>query len=169
MTVPLVFLGALSVLGGLVNTPLRLTLEHFLEPAFEAVTLAHAPHGSAAVLLAAISVAAGIVGIGLAAMRYRSRVPAEEAGLWRLAGRGYYVDDLYAQVFARTGKLGAAWLAFRFDTRVVDGTVEGVGGLTRRIGAWLRPIQTGFVRSYAVIMLAGMVALLAWFLSRGAL
>ena len=35
MTVPLVALAGLTVVGGLVNTPLRLTLEHFLEPAFE--------------------------------------------------------------------------------------------------------------------------------------
>jgi len=169
MTLPLIALAGLSVVGGLVNTPFRLGLEHFLEPAFEAVTLAHAPHGTTALALAAVSVGFGLAGIALAAMLYRGRVPSEGAGLWRVVGRGYYVDDVYAQVFARTGKLGAAWLAFRFDTRVVDGAVEGVGGLTRRIGGWLRPLQTGFVRSYGVIMLTGIVALLAWFLSRGAL
>ena len=169
MTLPLLALAGLSVVGGLVNTPFRLALEHFLEPSFEVVALAHPPHGATAVLLAAVSVAAGLGGIALAVMRYRSRVPAEETGVWRLVGRGYYVDDLYAQVFARTGKLGAAWLAFRFDARVVDGAVEGVGGLTRRIGMRLRPLQTGFVRSYGAIMLVGIVAVLAWFLSRGAL
>ena len=35
MTVPLMILAALTVVGGLVNTPFRLGLEHFLEPAFE--------------------------------------------------------------------------------------------------------------------------------------
>ncbi|MDP2623444.1 MAG: NADH-quinone oxidoreductase subunit L, partial [Actinomycetota bacterium] len=78
-------------------------------------------------------------------------------------------DDVYGQVFARAGKLSAAWLAFRFDSRGIDGAVEGVGGLTRRVGSWLRPLQTGFVRSYAAAIVLGSVELLAWFLSRGAL
>jgi NADH-quinone oxidoreductase subunit L len=101
-------------------------------------------------------------------MRYRSRVPAEDGLGWKVLSNGYYVDDMYAGVFARGGKLGAAWLAFRFDARGIDGAVEGVGALTRRVAGWLRPLQTGFVRSYGLAIVAGSVGLLAWFLSRGA-
>ena len=119
-------------------------------------------------ILAAVTVAAALVGIGLGVLRYRSRVSAEDGFGWRLLGKGYYIDDIYAEVFARGGKLGAAWLAFRFDARGIDGAVEGVGALTRRIGGWLRPLQTGFVRSYGLAVVAGAVGLLAWFLSRGA-
>ncbi len=168
MTIPLLALAILSVVGGLVNTPFKLTLEHFLDPVFEGLRLAHAPGGSVAWILAGVSVAAGIIGIGAAIMRYRGPVPAESGLGWRLLGNGYYVDDLYAGVFARGGKLGAAWLAFRFDARGIDGAVEGVGALTRRAGGWLRPLQTGFVRSYGLAIVAGAVGLLAWFLSRGA-
>jgi hypothetical protein len=46
--------------------------------------------------------------------------------------------------------------------------VRAVGGGVRRIGGWLRPIQTGFVRSYAAVTFAGVVGLLLWFVSRGA-
>ena len=169
MTVPLMALAGLSVVGGLVNTPFRTSLEHFLDPAFEAVRLSAAPTGTTALTLAMVSVAAALVGIGLAAARYRDRVPDETGFAWRLIGRGYYVDDVYGQVFARTGKLAAAWLAFRFDARGIDGAVEGVGALTRKTGGWLRPIQTGFVRSAAAAVVVGAVALLAWFLSRGGL
>ena len=168
MTVPLLALAGLSVVGGLVNTPFRLSLEHFLDPVFEAAELAHAPEGSLALVLAAVSVAAGLIGIGLGIMRYRSRVPAEDVRFWKLAANQYYIDDLYGEVFARGGKLGAAWLAFRFDAGGIDGAVEGVGALTRRVGGWLRPLQTGFVRSYGLAVVAGAVGLLAWFLSRGA-
>ncbi len=169
MTMPLLVLAGLSVVGGLVNTPFKTTLEHFLDPVFEAVSLAPAPEGSLAWILAGVSVAAAVVGIGAAILRYRSRVPAEDNFGWRVLGNGYYVDDLYAGVFARGGKLGAAWLAFRFDARGIDGAVEGVGALTRRAGGWLRPLQTGFVRSYGLAIVAGAVGLLVWFLSRGAL
>jgi len=168
MTVPLLTLAGLSVVGGLVNTPFRTALEHFLDPAFELVGLAHPPEGSLAFALAGASMLAALVGIALAAVRYRT-YRTEEGRTWRIMGRGYYVDDVYAQVFARTGKLGAAWMAFRFDARVIDGAVEGTGGLVRRIGGWLRPLQTGFVRSYGLAIVVGSVAMLAWFLSRGAL
>jgi NADH-quinone oxidoreductase subunit L len=167
MTVPLMALAGLSIVGGLVNTPFRTSLEHFLAPAFAAIHLSHPPEGATAWILAGISVVAALVGIGMAALRYRDRIPAEQGAGWRLLGRGYYVDDVYGQVFARSGKLGAAWLAFRFDSRGIDGAVEGVGGLTRRVASWLRPLQSGFVRSYGVAILLGGVALLAWFLSRG--
>jgi NADH-quinone oxidoreductase subunit L len=169
MTVPLMALAGLSLVGGLINTPFRMSLEHFLAPAFTGIHLSHPPDGSTAWVLAGVSVVAALIGIGMAVLRYRDRIPAEQGAGWRLLGRGYYVDDVYGQVFARSGKLGAAWLAFRFDSRGIDGAVEGVGGLTRRAGSWLRPLQTGFVRSYAMAMVLGGVALLAWFLSRGAL
>jgi NADH-quinone oxidoreductase subunit L len=169
MTVPLMLLAGLSVVGGLVNTPFRTSLEHFLDPVFEAVHVAHAPEGSVALILALVSVAAGVIGIGLAIMRYRSRVPAEDSGAWTLLRNQYYVDDMYAGVFARGGKLAAAWLAFRFDARGIDGIVEGTGSFTRRVAGWMRPLQTGFVRSYSLAIVAGAVGLLAWFLSRGGL
>jgi len=168
MTWPLVALAGLSIVGGFVNTPFRLGLEHFLDPVLEGLHVAHAPEGSVALTLAGVSIVAALVGIGLGWLRYRSRVPSEAGFGWRVLGSGYYVDDLYAEVFARGGKLGAAWLAFRFDARGVDGAVEGVGALTRRVGGWLRPLQTGFVRNYGLAVLAGAVGLLAWFLSRGA-
>jgi NADH-quinone oxidoreductase subunit L len=166
MTLPLLALAGLAAIGGLINTPWRTGLEHFLDPAFAAVRLTHPPEGLTPWLLAGVAIAVAAAGIGLAAVRYR-RERAEDGAAWRLLGRGFYVDDLYAQVFARTGKLGAAWLAFRFDVKVVDGAVEGLGALTRRVGAALRPLQTGFVRSYSIGVVLGSVLLLAWFLWRG--
>ena len=168
MTLPLVALAGLSVVGGLVNTPFRTTLEHFLDPVFEAVHLSHPPEGTLALTLAAASVAAALAGIALAAVRYRT-YRTEEGRTWRILSRGYYIDDVYGSVFARTGKLASAWLAFRFDARIIDGAVEGTGGLVRRIGGWLRPLQTGFVRSYGLAIIAGAVGLMVWFLSRGGL
>jgi NADH-quinone oxidoreductase subunit L len=135
---------------------------------FEAVHLAHPPEGSLLWVLAAVSVAAGLVGIVLAILRYRSKVPAEDSGPWKVMANQYYVDDMYAEVFARGGKLGAAWLAFRMDAKGIDGIVEGTGSFTRKVAGWLRPLQTGFVRSYGLAIVAGSVGLLAWFLSRGA-
>jgi NADH-quinone oxidoreductase subunit L len=53
------------------------------------------------------------------------------------------------------------------DQKGIDGLVNGVGVLVRTVGERLRPLQTGFVRQYGLGIVAGAVALLAWFLSRG--
>ena len=169
MTTPLMALAGLSLVAGLVNTPFRSGLEHFLEPAFEGLTQAHIPDGSTPWVLVGLSIAAAVLGIALAVARYRREAPSDEAPTNRMLERGYYVDDVYASIFARFGKLGAAWTAFVFDARGIDGVVNGVGVATRRVAGWLRPLQTGFVRSYVLAVMVGMVALVAWFLSRGAL
>jgi NADH-quinone oxidoreductase subunit L len=167
MVAPLAALGALAAAGGLVNTPWKLTLEHFLEPAFEAVNLTHPPGGWTPWVLAIVSVAAGLVGIGLATLRYRSRVPAEDAGAWKLLNRGYYVDDAYAAALVGGGGAAARWAAEGFDSRGIDGAVNGIARVTGWVAERMRPLQSGFVRSYGVAVLAGAVGLLAWFLARG--
>ncbi len=171
MTSPLVVLAGLSLVGGLVNTPWRLTLEHFLEPAFELVELGHAPAAATAWVLAIVSVAAALAGILLATRRYRGleTVPEEASTPWRVLRGGYYLDDIYGNTVVLPGKLASAWLAFVADQRVIDGAVNGVGLLVRRIGAALRPVQSGFVRNYAVVVLAGTVGVLAWMLLRSGL
>jgi NADH-quinone oxidoreductase subunit L len=47
------------------------------------------------------------------------------------------------------------------DRQVVDGTVTGVAAGTAGSGELLRRLQTGFVRSYALQMVVGIVALVA--------
>ncbi|HSK06080.1 MAG TPA: NADH-quinone oxidoreductase subunit L, partial [Acidimicrobiia bacterium] len=79
MTVPLLVLAALSVLGGLVNTPFRLALEHFLEPSFELVHLQHAPDDWMLLgILAGLSTLAALGGAAAGYLAY-NRPPAR----WR--------------------------------------------------------------------------------------
>jgi len=167
MVTPLAVLAVLSVVGGLINTPWNLTLENFLEPAFHGIReLAGISDGTAWVL-AFISIGAGIIGIAAATFRYRNRAHAEDTGAWKLLNRGYYVDDAYAAVFVGGGGAVATWAAETVDARGIDGAVNGIARITGKVSGWMRPLQTGFVRSYAVAILFGTVGLLAWFLSRG--
>ena len=57
----------------------------------------------------------------------------------------------------------------RFDRKVIDGIVNGVGTGVRIGASYLRRLQTGFVRSYALFVGVGAALLLALFLSRAAL
>jgi NADH-quinone oxidoreductase subunit L len=49
------------------------------------------------------------------------------------------------------------FLARDVDVKVVDGTVNGVGRLTRWTAGELRKSQTGYVRIYAISLFMGVV------------
>ena len=175
MTVPLLILGVLTVLIGFVNTPFRLSFEHFLAPAFEGVGLLHAPEdGFLLTALALVSTAAGVVGIAIAYLVYHH---ASEDTRERLLGRvrrplmtwehGYWVDEVYGRLIVKPGLALANWSAGFVDQRVIDGLVNGIGGAVRRAGGRLRPLQSGFVRSYGALLALGAVALVAWIAARG--
>ena len=175
MTVPLMVLAGLTVVGGLVNTPFRLGLEHFLEPAFEGVSLAHAPEGALLWILAGVSVLAGVVGISIAAALYlgpedrRERLLDRIRRPWFAMENAYWVDQMYGRTIVLPGKKASNWAAFSFDAKLVDGIVNGVGVLVKRISAGLRPLQTGLVRNYALVLAAGVVGLVIWFVTSGGL
>lgn len=54
----------------------------------------------------------------------------------------------------------AKFLGQGFDLGVIDAIVNGVGWVTQRISLLIRPIQTGYVRTYAVAVLLGVVVVL---------
>jgi NADH-quinone oxidoreductase subunit L len=175
MTVPLVLLAILSVIGGLINTPLRTGLEHFLEPSFEGISLAHPPEGWVMfAILAALSTGAGLAGILAAYLAYNRPADLwrrfEEAfgPVWSMWRSGYRVDDIYGATLVKPGRRLAEETAFGFDLPVIDGAVNGAGRLVRTVANRARGIQPGFVRSYGVVFTAGVLAVLFWLIWRGA-
>jgi NADH-quinone oxidoreductase subunit L len=174
MTVPLVVLAGLSVVGGLINTPFRTALEHFLEPSFEGVSLAHPPEGwGMFALLAVLSVGAGLAGALAAFLTYNrpaelwQRFQASIGRVWRLWETGYRVDDLYGQTIVKPGRKLAEQAAFRFDLQVIDGLVNGAGRLVQIVAGRARGLQNGWVRSYSLLFGVGVVGLVAWMVWRG--
>ena len=174
MTVPLMVLAGLSIVGGLVNTPLRLGFEHFLEPSFEGVQMSHPPEGwGMFALLAALSVGAGLAGVAAAVLTYNRpaelwrRFEVSFGKLWEAWQNAYWVDDLYGQTLVQPGRKVAEAAAFRFDLPIVDGLVNGAGRAVREVAGRARGLQSGLVRSYSLIFGAGAVAVIAWMLARG--
>ena len=169
MTIPLIILAGLSVVGGLLNTPFALALEHFLEPSFEYVTLQNPPEGLAMfAVLAGLSVMAGLIGGGLGYVAYnrpKERWLDFEDGfepLWGTWEQAYWVDDLYGAAIVAPGKKAAEVAAFGIDLPIIDGAVNGVGAAVRRIGELARPLQTGYVRNYGVLFLGGTLVVVIW-------
>jgi NADH-quinone oxidoreductase subunit L len=174
MGVPLIILAVLSVVGGLINTPFRTTFEHYLEPVFEGIELQYPPEGIGLfVVLAGLSVFAALVGGGAAYLTYRrpagswQRFEEGLQPLWGTWEDAYRVDDLYGKTLVAPGRKLAEISAFGVDLPLIDGAVNGVAGLFLGIGQRLRPLQTGQVRSYAALLLAGAVVVVGWLLAGG--
>ncbi len=170
MTGPLVVLGILSALGGLLNLPPFLgggaALERWIEPVTApsaAFFRLQMPHGNTELFLIGAAVLVGIVGLlaGWRATLQRPIPVAAEApadtGFWRVVYRKYYIDEIYDAVIVRP----LVWLSRvvlwkGVDQGVVDGAaVNGTARLSRGLG-WLGSrLQTGQVGIYVVLFLVG--------------
>ena len=78
----------------------------------------------------------------------------------RAARRDLFQDDVNEAVLMRPGQHLTRSLVF-VDNKGVDGAVGGFAALIGGTSARLRRWQNGFVRSYALSMLAGVVVVLA--------
>jgi len=76
------------------------------------------------------------------------------------ARQDLYGDAFNEQVFMRTGQLVTKGLV-EIDDEAVDGATNGLAALVGRISNGFRQLETGFVRSYALSMLAGAALLVA--------
>jgi NADH-quinone oxidoreductase subunit L len=52
------------------------------------------------------------------------------------------------------------------DVNVIDRIVNGAGQITAAAGRGLRLVQTGVVRSYVLVFLAGVVLIVGWLLAK---
>ncbi len=157
MTAPLVILAVLAAIGGVSNTPFRLGLEHFLETSLHGVSQQQAPEAPVVGILALVALSVTIAGILGAWLRYRRSLPEDEGGYWAAAVDGYGIDDWYGRFVVAPGKAAATWTATVLDQRVIDGMVNGVGRGVRSLGESMSDAQTGWVRWYGLVMLAGTV------------
>jgi NADH-quinone oxidoreductase subunit L len=163
-TIPIVILAAGAVVGGYIP------VASFLTPVFgRAVEV-----GTAAFIgLAALSVLVALVGFAFAYLLHARR--PELAVAWRtrlgpihtLVEHKYYVDELYDRLFVRPGLALARFLNDVVEPRVIDGAVNAVAAAVMVEAQDVRGIQTGRVRSYALVTLGGAVGALvivAWYL-----
>jgi NADH-quinone oxidoreductase subunit L len=116
--------------------------------------------------------------------------PAETAeqfaGVHRFLWHKWYFDELYSALIVRPGLVVAGWARWfdmtvidgiinflgrftvlfskwdgRFDLGIVDGLVNLTGHVIFAVGAWLRNVQTGFIRSYVLFMALAAVGIFA--------
>lgn len=160
MTVPMIILAIGSAFLGLILGPTN-AIQDWLQPVV-------GPPGQgepviAASLLVWVTLLFVAVGLGLAWFQYwREEVPAVApvgSPLTHAARRDLYQDDVNEALLMRPGLHLTRSLVF-FDNKGVDGAVSGLAALIGGTSARVRRVQNGFVRSYALTMLAGVVVIL---------
>jgi NADH-quinone oxidoreductase subunit L len=113
------------------------------------------------VVIMVISLALAVVGWWYAYRFYvrEPQLPQQWAARWQeyytLLVNKYYVDEAYLRgiVWPMHRFALALWQAF--DVRVIDRIVNGVAGFVRLDGEFLRHLQTGYVRTYALWIVIG--------------
>jgi NADH-quinone oxidoreductase subunit L len=173
-----------------------------LSPAHTGFNLAHAVEGKLGSEIATewvfiiISLVVAGIGIGLGFLFYvkDTRLPdiwaARLGPLYRASYNKYWMDEFYGLAFTRR-TMDLARAVFAFDSKVVDGGVNGsawltrlsslitggtdkyfVDGLVNAIGGFVvrlmspmvRAAQTGLTQNYALIMVIGLLAAIALYL-----
>jgi NADH-quinone oxidoreductase subunit L len=186
MTVPLILLAAGAVLAGYVGIPRLSLIEHWLEPVFHAPTLEGAAAAAGAATAAAEAAAhsplewvllavSALIAVGGAYAAYRmyvvdtdipGRIRASLGWFAKLVENKYYVDEAYNGIVVQPLRDLGGWFADVADKRGIDGAVNGLAEVTGWIGTQARRLQTGLVGLYALSILVGAVALLAWMVIR---
>ena len=172
MTIPLAALAVLAAGAGVWGLPGEQgsAIGRFLAPVLAGGHEAEAGHHGPAWALMAVSVGAALAGLVVAGEMYLrgradvAKVGVPRNGIHRLLLGKYYVDELYDRALVRPIFALCRWCAETFDAGAIDGAVNGVALVVEHAAARLRRYQTGFVMNYALSMLAGVVALLGWFL-----
>ncbi len=119
-----------------------------------------------------LSTLAAVAGIALAWLLYvggqawaqRLVRAAGRTGLATLSRGKFFFDPLYLALVVRPIELLARALAW-LDRRLIDGAVDAVGDLPGLVGSALRPLESGMLQFYALVMVLGLLALLGILLS----
>jgi NADH-quinone oxidoreductase subunit L len=167
MLIPLIVLAFGAFFGGVINLPWYPfnLLDRWLAPVVGAASNPRHSSTTFKLINGAVSTAIALSGIAVG-LRIWDRSAFHPELEPTFLERGWFIDWLYAQIIERPGLAFCSFCAWVVDKRIIDGAVNGVGELMRGSGGQLRKLQTGFVRTYALGIAAGTVAILAYVVVR---
>jgi NADH-quinone oxidoreductase subunit L len=175
MALALIVLAIGSVAAGYVGFPAALGggdwFARFLGPSFHVEAGHEAVGGGLELTLMAVSSGVAIAGIGIAIYFFLRNKAAADAmaerfsGAYRVLLNKYYVDEVYDATIVQPVRIVSEEGLWKIvDVGVIDGGVNGIGRLAVGLSDVLRRAQTGSVRTYAVSLLVGVVAIVGYYL-----
>ncbi len=169
VTLPLILLAILSVVGGALNLPGVHTLEKWLGH-----TLGEGEPAHFVWLVAGISLVLAVLGLGLGMWIYSRKQekafsdPLKKAlgPLFTALENKWWVDELYAAVLLNPYRAFAQFMAEPVDLGLIDRIGGGLAAGTRVLAEGIRKLENGYVRSYGLLMLLGLAAIMTWLFLR---
>ncbi|UOP04556.2 NADH-quinone oxidoreductase subunit L [Conchiformibius kuhniae] len=180
VTFPLIFLAVPSVLiGALTIEPLlygdflkdAVYVNHELHPVMH--TMKEEFHGifgmvahsvATPVLYLAIGGVAAAWFLYVKAPHLPARIAEKFAPVYKLLDNKYYLDVIYFNVFAKGSRALGNFFWKVGDTAIIDnGIVNGAAKAVGCVAAQVRKAQTGFIYTYAAVMVAGVLVLVVAF------
>jgi NADH-quinone oxidoreductase subunit L len=172
MLFPALALATLAAIGGILNLPFTSLewLDKWLESSFRGVPDVHADTFIGGLGLEMLTFAIALGGILFAYTLYKrgleraDRDPLDDklGGLAPVLGNAYYFDAGVSRLVDGPGRGLANWLDRVVDTKIIDGTVNGVGSLFALLSRGIQAIQDGQVRRYALGIMVGVSGVLLY-------
>ncbi|MGV3695838.1 NADH-quinone oxidoreductase subunit L [Flavobacterium sp.] len=165
ITIPLVILAILAAIGGAINLPGSMWLNHFIEPVLFTKHEAHhlGPHEF---MLMGIALAGAIVGIIWAYSKYIKQgfVPKEDSeitGFSKTIYNKYYVDEFYTSLIVKPINSLSNFFRTTLET-ALGKLVFGFGTVANGIGTQGKKLQTGSIGLYLFVFVIGVVAIVTY-------
>ena len=158
MTLPMILLAFGSVASGFLLSN-GSALVHWLEPVVNSRNVEEGKPLMPALVVSLLALGVVVIGAAFAIIKYQTVsaiAPEDVSILTKAARKDLYQDVLNDKMLVAPGTLLTAGLVTT-DDRVIDGGVRFVGSFLGATSDALRKVQNGFVRSYALLMLAGLV------------
>lgn len=175
IAVPLVILAFLSVVGGWIQVPFGWhLLTDWLNPVFsdsllDAVKPTHAQEITSIV----VSVVVAAIGIGLAWVLFgrsqdrRKRIAARHPNLRGFLEDAWRFDEVYDETIIHGGRVTGEGLRKYSEPVIGWGLITAAREVVGEWGRFLRHLQSGLVRVYALMLMAGLVGVATIFILAG--
>ena len=162
-------LAALALGAGIINLPGTWDVSGWLARTLDGIPgVVQPPHGEHGGTAELIDLAAGFGGLALAWFFYAPKrrpdpqiLVAREDGMLGVFRSGLGLDALYNAVFARPYRALSGVLWKGVDAGLIDGAVMGSGRMFAYASELVRPLATGRISLYLIMLAAGLAALLA--------
>ncbi len=172
MVLPVAILAVLAAVAGLFDVPLNGMefLNDWLAPSFRGAPDIQPSSFAQGSLLELVVFVLALGGLVLAYRLYRRGLVSPdqdplEARLGKAApvfGNAYYFDAGISRLVGGPGRALAGWLDRVVDNKIIDGTVNGVGHVTKLLSRGVQDMQNGMVRRYALAIGIGLAGVLLY-------
>ena len=162
MLIPIGLLSIGSIAAGFIFSKGD-SLVNWLQPVVNPLKEHHAEEFLPPIIVSVMTLVAVIIGLTVAILKYRgdqvAQAPEKVSVLVSAARRDLFQDEFNEVVFMRPGQ-SFIKILLNLDYILIDGLVRSVAATSVSTGVRLRTLQTGYVRSYALMMVIGALALI---------